>query len=106
MIWLSPLIIIIAGILAASGFIISKSPNAKQLIDKVVPFQGFIGVAVLAWGLRDVIFTLGHLDTLGKMSDHFMWTVMDWYALVLIELLLGFLLGMPLIAKWIPGESA
>ena len=28
------------------------------------------------------------------------------YAAVVAEILLGFLLGFPLIAKWIPGESA
>ena len=106
MIWVSPLVIIIASILAAAGFIIAKSPNAKSLIDKVTPFQGIIGVVVLVWGLRDVIFTLGHLTSLGKISDHWVFTVLDWYAVVLVELGLGFLLGMPQIAKWIPGESA
>lgn len=106
MIWVSPLVIIVASILAAAGFIISKNANAKQLIDKVTPFQGIIGVVTLGWGLRDLIFTLGHLDSLGKLGDHYIFTILDWYAVVVVELALGFLLGMPQIAKWIPGESA
>ena len=35
------LLLIVGGILAVSGLIISKKPEAKALIDKIVPFQGF-----------------------------------------------------------------
>lgn len=103
---LRPIALIVAGILAASGFIIARKPDAKQLIDKLVPFQGFIGVALLAWGVIDLLRVLGHLKEIGLIADHYPLYSISVYAGVAAEVLLGFLLGMPLIAKWIPGESA
>ncbi len=41
---LDGLITIAGGILAASALIIARKPNAKQLIDKLTPYQGWIGV--------------------------------------------------------------
>jgi hypothetical protein len=103
---LRPIALIVAGILAASGFIISRKPDAKQLIDKIVPFQGFIGVALLIWGVIDTIRVLTHLKEIGDMASNYPLFTISVYAGVASEVLLGFLLGMPLIATWIPGESA
>ncbi|TMQ26004.1 MAG: hypothetical protein E6J90_04825 [Deltaproteobacteria bacterium] len=76
--WLNIVVLIAGGILAASGLIVAKKPDAKQLIDKLVPYQAVIGVALLALGLI-----------------HLLW----W------SILLGFLFGMPQIAKWMPGQG-
>jgi hypothetical protein len=103
---LRPIALIVAGIIAASGFIISRKPDAKQLLDKLVPFQGFLGVGLLAWGVIDLIRVLGNLKELSAASDVYPIYVICIYAAVVAEILLGFLLGFPLIAKWIPGESA
>jgi hypothetical protein len=103
---ITPIALIVAGVLAASGFIISKSPNAKQLIDKLVPFQGFLGVGLLVWGVIDVIRILPHIDEINAIGSHYtFYPIAVWVGLA-SEILLGFLLGMPLIAKFIPGESA
>jgi len=48
------------GILAASGFIVAQKPNAKELIDKLVPFQVTIGVAMLVLGLVNLLLQLVH----------------------------------------------
>ncbi|HEY4057720.1 MAG TPA: hypothetical protein VGM39_13995, partial [Kofleriaceae bacterium] len=48
MLWIFTLLLLAAGVLACSALIIGKKPEAKQLIDKLVPFQGIIGVALLA----------------------------------------------------------
>ncbi len=103
---LRPIALIVAGILAASGFIIARKPDAKQLIDKLVPFQGFIGVALLAWGVIDTIRVITHLKEIGDLGQLYPIYSITVYAAVACEVLLGFLLGIPLIAKWIPGESA
>jgi len=101
--YIAPLVLIVGGILAASGFIISKSANAKDLIGKVAPYQGFIGVGLLAWGIIDFIRKLDVMKNILDWKTH--WGLVFWgfYASMVV---LGFLLGMPLIAKWIPGESA
>jgi len=103
---LRPIALIVAGILAASGFIISRKPDAKQLIDKIVPFQGFLGVGLLVWGVIDTIRVITHLKEIGDMGSVYPLYSINVYAGVASEVLLGFLLGMPLIATWIPGESA
>lgn len=97
--------LIVAGILAVSGLIISKKPEAKQLIDKLVPFQGFIGVGLLALG---VIFLLGWIGKMDRISDvGKLWGAFPFviYLGTAAAIALGFLFGMPLIAKWIPGET-
>jgi hypothetical protein len=102
-VWITILALLAAGILAASALIISKKPSAKELIDKLVPFQGALGVGLLAWGLIDLLRSLGHLGDFMKF-----WPLGGAIFLIAIgsEIVLGFLFGMPLIAKWIPGESS
>jgi hypothetical protein len=101
--WITILALLAAGILAASALIISKKPSAKELIDKLVPFQGALGVGLLAWGLIDLLRSLGHLGDFMRF-----WPLGGGIFLVAVgsEIILGFLFGMPLIAKWIPGESS
>jgi hypothetical protein len=91
-----------AGILAVSALIISKKPSAKELIDKLVPYQGSIGVGLLAWGVIDLLRSIGHLGDMMKF-----WPFGGSIVLIAIvsEIALGFLFGMPMIAKWIPGDS-
>src|SRR5688500_18694499 len=101
--YIGPIAVIIGGILAASGWIVSKKPNAKELIDKIVPFQGFIGVGLLAWGIYDLIRTV---EFWGPFLKHAMMLGIALIGYVLSEIVLGFLLGFGLIAKWIPGEGA
>lgn len=38
------------GALGVSSFIIAKKPDAKELLDKLKPFQGWIGIAAAYWG--------------------------------------------------------
>jgi len=47
---LGGLITIAGGILAASGFIIKRSPNAQSLIVKIAPYQGWIRMLMFVWG--------------------------------------------------------
>src|SRR5262245_22143347 len=99
--WLNVIALIVAGILAISALIISKKPSAKELIDKLVPYQGFIGVGLLVYGLINVIRVVPHLDAVMAWKLGGVVTLLTFVT----EVFLGFLFGMPLIAKWIPGES-
>lgn len=108
---IGPLAVILGSLIALSSFIIAKKPEAKELFAKVAPYQGFLGVGLLFYGIWDllhyVIFSWGGLD-------------MSWFSLVmkidklaafaclfyiLSEIILGFILGFGLIATWIPGEG-
>ena len=55
---------IAGGTLASSGFIISKKPNAKELIDKLVPYTGWIGMVMFFWGIWETIAVVRHLGLL------------------------------------------
>ena len=99
---IGPIAVICGGILAASGLIVSKSPNAKDLINKMVPYQGFLGVALLAWGILDLVRSLDMLSVAPKIGAVF---AIAMYGYLASEILLGLFLGIPQIVKWIPGDS-
>jgi hypothetical protein len=93
---LAGLITIAGGILAASALIIARKPNAKDLIDKLTPYQGWIGVVMFFWGVWAVFDCVTHVGFL-KIAPVF-WTF--WLASGVADLLVGFLLGFGLITKW------
>ena len=45
------IVLFVCGALAASSLVIAKKPNAKELLDKLVPFQGWIGFVVCLWSV-------------------------------------------------------
>ena len=92
------------GILAASALIVAKKPNAKELIDKLMPYQAIIGVALLGLGVVNLLWWVTHglfsLLAVGRLS------AITMFVMTADSILLGFLFGMPQIAKWMPGDGA
>jgi len=93
---LGGLITIIGGILAASGFIIKRSPNAQQLIDKLTPYQGWIGIVMFGWGVWETLHSVLGISLLG--SHPLTWVF--WLLSGVADLLVGFLLGFGLITHY------
>ena len=95
------ILLIACGLLAASNLIIAKRPDAKVVFDKVAPFAGGMGIALLVIGILYLIkYILPYLTTLlGSLNG--------WLALatVAVAILLGFLLGFGLLSKLIGGKS-
>jgi len=85
---LSAIIAIIGGIIAASSLIVAKKPNAQELIDKLTPYQGWIGVVLTFWGIKGILFSLSHFSIMGL-------------AMSAITFIVGFLLGYGLISKYL-----
>jgi len=97
---INPLLLILGGILAVSGLVVAKKPSAKELIDKLMPYQAIIGIALLALGLWNLLRSLAHLaDALKAFPGIVALTV------VITSILLGFMFGMPQIAKWMPAQG-
>ena len=97
--WIITVVVLfVGGVLGAASLIVAKKPDAKNLIDKLTPYQGFIGVVLVLWGIWDVI---GVLRSLGSFSVF--WLV--WLITAVTELALGFLLGYGLISKYVLGGS-
>lgn len=94
------ILLILLGLLAVPSLILSKKPNAKELLDKIAPFQGIIGIIFCIWGVIGTIF--GVIALIGLISSG-IWGII-WgltsLACSLIEAILGFLLGYSLIAKY------
>jgi hypothetical protein len=100
---INALVLIAGGILAVSSLIVAKKPDAQKLIDKLLPYQAIIGVALLVLGIVNLIRALGsHLLDILRIVPLFGLT---YLAMCVTSLLLGLLFGMPQIAKWLPGEG-
>jgi hypothetical protein len=99
---LAGLITIAGGILAASALIISRKPNAKELIDKITPYQGWIGIVMFFWGVWGVLDCVRNLGMLGDRPLFWMF----WLAASAADVLVGFLLGFGLITKYALGKNA
>lgn len=108
--YIGPLALILGSLVCLSTFIISKKPEAKELFEKIAPYQGFLGVGLLFWGLYDM-YRWFLQDTGIGMSAFSIFMKVDKVlafagaAYLVSEVLIGFILGFGLIASWIPGEG-
>lgn len=98
------LAVIAGSLIAMSSFIIARRPSTRQLFERIAPFQGFLGVGLLIWGIVDLLRTFGHWVDFMRAPYPKLFGI-GVIAYVLSEIILGFCLGFGLIASWIPGES-
>ncbi len=90
------ILLIVAGILAAASLIIQKQPNAREVIAKIVPFQGIIGIVLLLFALYILIRILPGFSFLMQI---FPLTALLLLLTLLVAIGLGFLLGYGLISQ-------
>lgn len=88
------IIAILGGLLASSSIIIAKKTNTKELIDKITPFQGWIGIILAVWGLWGIINSVLNIGNLGLY-----WMIA--LVVAVVEFVVGFLLGYGLISKYL-----
>ena len=93
--------LIVLSILAVPSLIISKKPDAKEIIDKIAPYQGWIGLGFCIWGIWSTISAILHISLLGTWP---IWWI-TWLASSLVEAVLGFILGYGLIVKYILSKN-
>jgi hypothetical protein len=73
--------------------LLSKQPNAKEILDKIKPYHGWIGIIFCLWGLWGVIQAFVHISAISIVP---IWW-MTWFASCAMEALLGFILGYEII---------
>ncbi len=96
MAWLSLILVLVGGILAAAPSIIGKKPEAKEYIDKIRPAQGWIGVVLVIFGIINLIQVL---PVFGFLFRH--WIGMVTLGMIFIGMLAnGFILGYELIVQF------
>ncbi len=99
MIW--GITLILLSIIAVPSLILSKKPNAKELLAKVEPYQGWIGLAFCFWGAWGIITAILNL---GWLTSSPIW----WITLLagnIVSATLGFMLGFGLINKLVLAKS-
>lgn len=93
----SALIMIIAWMIACYGLIIWKAPHLKDEFDKIIPYQGFLGIIVFLMGLKD-LFSIVTIFVLFKYSIFF---ALLSLAILGTKLVLWFVLSYGLVAKYV-----
>jgi hypothetical protein len=98
---ITSIFLIALGVLAASSSIVAKRPDAKNYIDALVPYQGWLGFVACLWGIWIVFNGILHLEWIRYIP---LW----WVTFVLtgaLEFTLGLLLGYALLTKYLLSRS-
>ena len=93
--------LIILGLLAAPSLLLSKRPDAKELFDKVAPYQGWIGLVFAFWGLWGIISCILSLGLIGILPIYWL----TWLLVSVVEAGLGFILGYGLINRYVLSKN-
>ncbi|MGC1516168.1 MAG: hypothetical protein WA810_11390 [Maribacter sp.] len=93
--------LILLSIIAVPSLVLAKKPNAKELLEKIEPYQGWIGLVFCLWGIWGIITAILNL---GWLTSAPIW----WATLVagsVVEAVLGFMLGFGLINTLFLGKN-
>ncbi|OHD55911.1 MAG: hypothetical protein A2014_00670 [Spirochaetes bacterium GWF1_49_6] len=92
------------GVLALSTFIAKKNPKAGELVEKLVPFQTYIGIGLFIWGVIDLIRFL--IFSTGVFAYNF-WAGLLFVIAIIDEIVLGVVLAMNFLKgrKELPAEK-
>jgi hypothetical protein len=94
--------LIILSFIAVPSILLAKKPNAKELLDKVAPYQGWIGLLFCFWGVYGIIFS-GVLGLSWMPTWPIYWVTT--LAVNIMQAVLGFLLGYGMISKFVFSKS-
>jgi uncharacterized membrane protein len=94
--------LIALGILAVPSLLLSRRPDAKDMLDKITPYQGWIGVIFCVIGLLNLLSALFNLNILFYFPIYGLIYLAD----AVVMTLLGFILGYPLIQKYALSRNA
>lgn len=89
--------LIFAGLLGMSSMIASKRPDSQAVFDRLVPFQGFFGIAAMVYAL--IFFVASHPSLIFKTLRINAFQGMLTLIQVAVGIVLGFVFAVPLLAK-------
>ena len=102
--WIVSVGLVAAGIISISNLILSKKPELKDKLEKLLPYSGYIGAGMLVcgiWGVIDgVVFSKWYTSYLTAGFKVFPVMQIALMAFPPICIVLGALQGLPQIAKW------
>ena len=94
--------LVVLGALAASNLVVAKIPAAKECLDKISPYQGWIGAASALWGAWGVLSFVLHLNLVFIIPIFGILSI----ATSLTTLALGLLLGVSVLKTFIKAPAA
>lgn len=94
--------LIVLSIIAVPSLILSKKPNAKELLEKIEPYQGWIGLVFCIWGVWAIIQSVLNL---GWLSTAPIWWA-TYLASGVVQAGLGFMLGYGVMNKLFLSKNA
>jgi hypothetical protein len=94
--------LMVLGVLGAASLIVSRRPDAQQYIDKLAPYQGWIGAISALWGAWLIISSVLSIGWLS--SAPIFWITYLAVAVVLFSL--GLLLGVGVLKTFITQPQA
>jgi hypothetical protein len=83
-IWLALL-----GVLAVPSLILAKRPDAKEMLAKIQPFQGWMGAISCLWGIWGIISAVLNLSWLAHWPIYWATWLADSVLLAALGLILG-----------------
>lgn len=95
------IILICLGILATPSLLLARRPDAKEILDRIRPFQGWLGLIFFGWGIWSLIKTILSVYLL---KHHALWWF-TWLAGGVTEAVLGFVLGYAVINRVVLSNS-
>jgi hypothetical protein len=81
--------LIVLGILGAASIIIAKKPEAKEIISKLAPYQGWIGVISALWGIWGGISAVLNLGWMAHWPIYWITWLIDSLLLFSLGAVLG-----------------
>ncbi len=93
--------LVLLSIIAVPSLVLSKKPNAKELLEKIEPYQGWIGLVFCFWGVWGIVTSILNI---GWLTSAPIW----WITLLagsIVEATLGFMLGFGLMNKLFLGKN-
>lgn len=95
--------LVILGILGAANLIIARKPDAKEMIGKISPYQGWMGASSVLWGLWIMLWCVLNAGFLIKWSFIGFATLL---AVAVVLVALGLLLGVGVLKTFVKNEQA
>ncbi len=96
-VWLAVL-----GILGASNLIIARKPDARELIAKLAPYQGWIGAVSALWGVWGIISSVLSIGWLTTFPIYWI----TFLAAAVVQAGLGLLLGVGTLKTFVKQPQA
>jgi len=93
--------LILLSIIAVPSLVLSKHAHAGELLSRIAPYQGWIGLAFCFWGLWGIIQAILNLGLISSVP--IFWVT--FLTASFIEFALGFLLGYGMISKLILSKN-